>query len=47
MAHRVELLIASCLIVVLVLALGIGLGGKELGAAIMESVERGLAVFHQ
>lgn len=31
-AHRFELLIASCLIVVVILALGIGLGGKELGA---------------
>ncbi|KAF1382215.1 hypothetical protein PFLUV_G00141340 [Perca fluviatilis] len=32
LAHRLELLIASCLIVVVTLVLGIGLGGEELSA---------------
>lgn len=32
LAHRLELLIASCLAVVVTLALGVGLGGKELRA---------------
>lgn len=32
LAHRVELLIASCTVVGVTLALGIGLGGEELGA---------------
>ena len=30
LAHRIELLIGSCLILVIILALSIGLGGKEL-----------------